>query len=178
MVLTALLDGQICEDFALSQLDKRLLKDLVPLALDDSILRMSLLALAARHLVNTRQESNRVRLVISSEDTKAEREALGFKHHAIMALSDALRDPAERGRDTTIASVVVLILLDLLESGSSGWHHHLEGAKGLLSLSQSRTGITPTVYQEPPRLEQDLRSFLMERIYLSVASDLFPSPPG
>lgn len=161
-------DEQICEDFVLSQKGALLLKDLVPLALRDSVLRNSLLALASRHLSNAWQLSHYTRTTMSSEITKSNRHALTLKHCAIRALSGALRDPVELEKDTTIASVYILILLDLLESGSSGWQEHLEGARALSEPMQLQTEIPPALVSDPPRGSQDLCRFLLQNLYLCV----------
>lgn len=58
--------------------------------------------------------------------------ALRFKHRALRALSKSLRDPAERADDRVPAGILMLILLDSLESGGGAWRSHLEGAKSLL----------------------------------------------
>lgn len=99
------------------------------------------------------------------------RDALVLKHRAIKALSGALRDPVELGRDTTIASVYIFILLDLLESGSSGWQEHLEGAKALSGPIQGQMKITPAVDTKSHRRNQNLRSFLFQKFYLYVHVD-------
>lgn len=105
---------------------------------------------------------------MSSEITKANRDALTLKHCAIRALSNALRDPVELERDTTIASVYVLILLDLLDSGSLEWQEHLEGARALSEPVQLQREVPPALVSDPPRRSQDLRSFLSKSIYLCV----------
>lgn len=58
--------------------------------------------------------------------------ALRFKHRVLRRLSDALQDPAERADDRTPAAILLLIMLDSLESGGGAWRSHLEGAKSLL----------------------------------------------
>lgn len=61
--------------------------------------------------------------------------ALRFKHRALRSLSNSLHNPAERADDRIPAGILMLILLDSLESGGGAWRSHLEGAK---SLFQSR----------------------------------------
>lgn len=146
-------------------MDKHQLKSLVPLALGDQVLRSSLLALASRHLANTRLPFHHDG---TSNNAKPNRDALVFKHHAIKALSEALGNQAEAGKETTIASAFVFILLGLLESGSSGWDHHLKGTKGLFRLVPPNMGTTYAVDQKTPRRKQNLRSFLFRIIYLYV----------
>lgn len=108
---------------------------------------------------------------MSLEISKTNRDALSLKHRAIKALCGALRGPVELERDATIASVYILILLDLLESGSSGWQEHLEGARALSEPIQPQTEITPALVSDSPRGSHDLRSFLLQKLYLCVHTD-------
>lgn len=57
---------------------------------------------------------------------------LSFKQHALSQLSLDIRNPARQNDDKTVAAILVLALLDAVESGSGAWKYHLEGAKNLL----------------------------------------------
>ncbi|KAK2766789.1 hypothetical protein FQN54_006103 [Arachnomyces sp. PD_36] len=57
---------------------------------------------------------------------------LRFKHRALHRLSESLNDPIKRADDRTPAAILLLIMLDSLESGGGAWRSHLEGAKTLL----------------------------------------------
>ncbi|PGH26823.1 hypothetical protein AJ80_01402 [Polytolypa hystricis UAMH7299] len=57
---------------------------------------------------------------------------LMFKQRALYLLERSLSDPEQRGEETTIASALLLIILDLVESGRDGWKVHVEGAKRLI----------------------------------------------
>ncbi|KAL1885019.1 hypothetical protein Plec18167_001676 [Paecilomyces lecythidis] len=61
---------------------------------------------------------------------------LRFKHRALRQLSLDLLDPVMRNDDRTVAGILVLVLLDAMESGSGAWKFHLEGAKNLLRSRQ------------------------------------------
>ena len=164
-----LLDQQICADFVASETETHLLKGLALLALNDLVLRNSLLALASRHIANKYHKSDGLGPSRLADDT--DRVALLFKHRAIKELSSALRDPIALEKDTTVASVYIFILLDLLESGSSGWQEHLDGARALSRPIHPQKVITPVVVPQPPPQGQDIRIFLSQKLYLYVHVD-------
>lgn len=147
-----------------------MLKDLVPFSLNDSALQMSLIALAARHLANRGQSFHQVDAIAPQDSTEANRQALVFKQQAMQALIKTLSDPVELSNDRTRASIFLFILLDLMESGSSGWDSHLEGAKRLLYLNQPMSKATDRAPAEQKRrgMSQDLQAFLMRQLYLYV----------
>ncbi|KAJ5773975.1 hypothetical protein N7457_008871 [Penicillium paradoxum] len=57
---------------------------------------------------------------------------LEFKQRALRQLSIDLQTPAMQKDGRTLAAVVLLAFLDLIESGSGAWSYHIEGAKKLL----------------------------------------------
>lgn len=61
-----------------------------------------------------------------------------------------------------MASIFLLIFLDLLESGSDRWNVHLEGAKSLISLNN------PLGINDPGQTVQEIRNFIATQIYLYV----------
>ncbi|OXV08372.1 hypothetical protein Egran_03864 [Elaphomyces granulatus] len=65
-------------------------------------------------------------------DSKSYEHFLALKQRALRHLSIDLLDPIQRNDDRTVAAILVLILLDAMESGSGAWKFHLEGAKNLL----------------------------------------------
>jgi hypothetical protein len=97
----------------------------------------------------------------------AQQDALVFKHQAIRALSQIVGDPESCRTDSTIASIFLLIFLDLVESGNDRWNAHLEGAKTLLALNKSLSQVN-----DPGRTVQEIRSFITKQIYLYVHSTL------
>lgn len=89
-----------------------------------------------------------------------DRNALLFKHRAIQALSRALGDPALRRQGATVASAFLLIFLDLLESGSSGWNLHVQGVQRLM------TQIHPGAQQDLGESLGGVGDFITAQIYL------------
>lgn len=61
---------------------------------------------------------------------------LGLKQRALRQLSQDIRDPVKRNDDKTAAAIMVLALMDAIESGDEAWKYHLEGAKNLLNSRQ------------------------------------------
>lgn len=65
---------------------------------------------------------------------------LGLKQRTLRQLSLDLRDPIKRNDDKTAAAIMVLALMDAIESGEEAWKYHLEGAKKLLNNRQQGPG--------------------------------------
>lgn len=57
---------------------------------------------------------------------------LVLKHNSLRLLSADLGDPNSSRRSETLATVLFLALLELMESGAGFWSVHIEGAKRLL----------------------------------------------
>jgi hypothetical protein len=170
-VLTTYLDNKrLCSNFVVYDSDENPLRNLITLALNDSILQKAVLALAARHLANTGQSFRQVKAPMSSEVTKFNRDALLFKHQVIHGLSMVLVDSNEPQKVTRVASIFLLILLDLLESGSTEWQVHLNGAKILIASSFDRSPLTVAagaVRGSSPML-QEIQDFVTQQINLRV----------
>jgi hypothetical protein len=171
-MLTARPDNKrICSNFVVYDSSKNPLRNLIPIALEDSILRNAVLALAARHLVNQGKSFHRVQVPVSSEAAKFNHDALFFKHRVIEGLSNTLCD--SHCSENNVASIFLLILLDLLESGGDEWQVHLKGAKGLItgSLHQSPLETATEVSQkEPTQMIQGIRDFVIQQIIMWVYS--------
>ncbi|PGH03703.1 hypothetical protein AJ79_07285 [Helicocarpus griseus UAMH5409] len=76
---------------------------------------------------------------------------LMFKHRALHHLKRSLSDPKTRRDEVTIATVLLLIILDMVESGRGAWKLHVEGAKKLLetrlgSPSEDTTELSALTY--------------------------------
>lgn len=71
---------------------------------------------------------------------------LSFMQHsrALLAINKALRDPSERGRDSTLATVLLLSLFEKItaakEVGLLAWRTHIEGAVQLVQ-SRDQQGV-------------------------------------
>lgn len=134
----------------------------------DPVLMKALLALAARHHVNTGHSFHQTELPASSslQLANANQDALSFKHQAMEALSQSLRDTQLSKKDTTVASIFLLIFLDLLESGSDGWNFHLQGAKNLIASTFSHPDSETSTNQGNGQTIEEIRGFIIKQIYL------------
>jgi hypothetical protein len=169
-ILTAHSDNKrICSNFVVYDSSKNPLRNLIPVALEDSILRNAVLALAARHLANQSQSFHQVKVPMSTEVTKFNHDALLFKHQAIYQLSNSLRDSKQCYKDSNVASIFLLILLDLLESGGDEWHFHLKGAKSLITSSVHQLPLevnSGAAKRQPTQIVQEIRNFVVQQIML------------
>ncbi|OJK05037.1 hypothetical protein ASPACDRAFT_110164 [Aspergillus aculeatus ATCC 16872] len=140
-------------------------RDLTPLVGDSSLLAHVLSALGALHyaiLANEdfspgpwSVENAAAGTLLSSEDvekavigslsrrpaSKVYEHFLGFKQRALQRLSQDIQDPVMRHDNRTLAAIMLLALMDAIESGDGAWKYHLEGAKKLLKGRQE--GIHP-----------------------------------
>ncbi|KAL2854947.1 fungal-specific transcription factor domain-containing protein [Aspergillus pseudoustus] len=57
---------------------------------------------------------------------------LGMKQRALHQLSQDISDPSLQNDNRTLAAILVLALMDAIESGHGAWKFHIEGAKKLL----------------------------------------------
>ncbi|KAL2839110.1 fungal-specific transcription factor domain-containing protein [Aspergillus pseudoustus] len=152
-------NDRICQLFIVYDSQNNPFRNLIPLALSDNVLLDALLGLAARHRANFDHPF----LINGTQETLASaephHEALRFKHRAIQGLTKALQG-REAYRDTTVATVFLLVFLDLLESGCDQWNYHLEGAKSLMAIIPS---------EDPGRTVQRIRQFITKQIHLIEA---------
>jgi hypothetical protein len=132
----------------------------------DPVLMKAILAMAARHHANTGQSFHQLDNPTLPSLVNANRDALLFKHQAMEALSLSLRDKSLSNQDTTVASIFLLIFLDLLESGSDGWNFHLEGAKNLIASTYKHSEDQAVVNDGPGETVQEIRGFIQKQIYL------------
>jgi hypothetical protein len=169
-ILTAQSDNKrICCDFVVYDSSKNPLRNLISVALEDSVLRNAIMALAARHLANQGQSFHQAKITMSSEATKFNHDALSFKHKVIDRLSNAFGSSKQCYKESIVASIFLLILLDLLESGSDEWQFHLKGAKSLITSSFHQSALekaTGAAQQQPTQMIQEMRDFVAQQIML------------
>ncbi|KAL4878696.1 fungal-specific transcription factor domain-containing protein [Aspergillus karnatakaensis] len=132
-------------------------QDLIPLVNDSPVIAHSLAAMGALHYVILANGEFSpmpwagARLSISDPTTppeavgpadlgalsrrscpRAYEHFLGLKQRALHQLSRDVSDPSLRSDNRTLAAIMVLALMDAIESGHGAWKFHLEGAKKLL----------------------------------------------
>ncbi|KAJ5096846.1 hypothetical protein N7456_007567 [Penicillium angulare] len=157
---------RICKLFIVYDSDKNPFRSLIPMGIQNPVLLKALLALAARHHVNTGQSFENPELSTAPGFINAHRDALSLKHQAMEALSQSLRGSQSCNQDTTVASIFLLIFLDLIESGSDGWNFHLEGAKKLIASTYPQFENQAGINQGPGETLQEIRGFITRQIYL------------
>ncbi|KAJ4104059.1 hypothetical protein NW760_010735 [Fusarium oxysporum] len=64
-----------------------------------------------------------------------------FKQKALAYLADAISEPLEEAKTYILATITLLMLLELYEGGAGPWRVHLEGAKQLLDAETADDGI-------------------------------------
>ncbi|KAL4897242.1 putative C6 finger domain protein Acr-2 [Aspergillus ambiguus] len=67
---------------------------------------------------------------------------LAFKHRALHQLSRDVGDSVMRNDTRTLAAIMVLALMDAIESGDGAWKYHLEGAKKILKIRERENNPT------------------------------------
>ncbi|PWY93406.1 hypothetical protein BO94DRAFT_614476 [Aspergillus sclerotioniger CBS 115572] len=156
-------NDRICKLFIVYDSEKNPFRALISLSLLDRTLLKSVLALAARHRVNRDCSFHDLTIQPPPGPANAQLDALRFKYQAIQGISKDLGDSTSGKKDTTVASIFLLIFLDLLESGSDRWNVHLEGAKRLMdfNLPEPRAGSR----HDPGQTVQEIRNFLASQIY-------------
>ncbi|KAL4747415.1 hypothetical protein BDW72DRAFT_206503 [Aspergillus terricola var. indicus] len=149
-------NDRICQLFIVYDSENNPFRRLISLALCDSVLLDAMLALAARHRANFEQPFYANRVDVSTVSADTDREALRFKYRAIQGLSRSV-STQHSYQVATVATVFLLVFLDLLESGCDRWNYHLEGAKTLMTLTPS---------SDPGRTIERIRKFIVKQIHL------------
>ncbi|PKY09405.1 C6 transcription factor (Acr-2) [Aspergillus campestris IBT 28561] len=150
-------NDRICKVFIVYDSEKNPFRSLISLAMGDSVLLQTILALAARHRANTGRSFSEHHASALPESADAHQAALRFKHRSIQGLANALSDPKACQRDTTVATTFLLVFLDLLESGCDRWNYHLDGAKTMMAMMKP---------DDPGSTIQGIRQFLATQIHL------------
>jgi len=117
-------------------------RDLMALIRSSPLILKTILAVSARDFTNFNTQSSACSDWESlSLDTgnalqsPSGYHALTFKQSALTQLQHDLKHASELNRDSMIASISLLVFVELLESGKDAWKVHLEGVKQLLQLN-------------------------------------------
>ncbi|KAJ5368784.1 uncharacterized protein N7496_008544 [Penicillium cataractarum] len=159
---------RICKLYILFDSDSNPFRNLLSFSLEDLALQKSIVAIAARHFANTGRSFDTTDAVVPSRFVHANMDALLFKKQTIEALSSSLSDVGSRRTEVTMATILLLIFLDILESGIDGWDSHLQGARGLLTLNQSLVKCTPKSDKKIDTGDtvRETRKFITEQLLL------------
>lgn len=132
-------------------------------------MQKSIVALAARHFANTGYSFDRIEANSSHQYEKAELSALQFKKQSIDALSRSLSYTQSCNKDATLASILLLIFLDLLESGIDGWSLHIQGAKVIHQLLAD-LGSNRDTRIDRGETATEIRHFITRQLFLYASS--------
>lgn len=89
--------------------------------------------------------------------------ALLFKHQAIEELSFSLQNPHQSDVNITLASIFLLIILDLYESGNDSWETHLEAAKTFIA---SNRALLDTKRANSDKMVTGVMEYIIIQIYM------------
>jgi hypothetical protein len=149
--------------------DNNPFRSLLPYALNDSPLLKAISALSARHIANASQSFDQAGEAATPQSRNAELEALRSKSQAIASLKAQLDNPEPCKLDMTLATILLLIFVELLESGLDGWNFHLKGARGLGDFSQSLIQpVSPGHTRSSGEMAQDVRMFIARQYSMYV----------
>ncbi|KAJ5967656.1 hypothetical protein N7501_003904 [Penicillium viridicatum] len=159
---------RITKLFILYDSESNPFRSLLTYAMDNSTLRKCIIAVAARHFANTGQSFEQTDDALSPRFVNANLDALHFKKQTINSLLLSLCNPKPSQNDAIMSTILLLIFLDLLESGIEGWKYHLHGAKGLVNLSCSLLEPTPSEYvnSNPGDTVHETRRFVARQLSL------------
>ncbi|KAM3440719.1 hypothetical protein NHJ13734_003176 [Beauveria thailandica] len=125
----------------------------------------SIISLAARHYANTGLFFDATGAHRSPRFSKAQLDALRFKGQVIKALSEFMSRPSSRNKDATMATILLLIFIDIVDSGIDGWSFHIRGFKALYqSIAQSNSHGNDEMDRGEAALE--LRIFIVRQLSL------------
>jgi hypothetical protein len=127
-------DRKVCKDLVLLDLPKQNpFRDLLPVSGDHPVLQHIIIANSALHLANTTKEGPWTRDARRGPSLEAYKDALVAKHRALRLLSEALPSSDSINSDVILASIMLFIKFELLDSGRNGWRFHTEGARQLMA---------------------------------------------
>lgn len=146
--------------------------------MDNPMLRKCIIAVAARHFANTGQSFDQIGHALCPRFVNANLDALHFKKQTIKKLSFSLSLPrlGTSQKDEILATILLLIFLNLLESGMEEWKYHSHGAEGFANISRSllAAGVSEHVNSDTRETADETRRFIAQQFLLYVsASPLF-----
>ncbi|KAM3500138.1 hypothetical protein MY11210_009544 [Beauveria gryllotalpidicola] len=156
---------RVCKLYILYDSDSNPFRTLLAYASEDATLQTSIISLAARHYANTGLFFDAADAHRSPRFAKAQLDALRCKGQAIKALSESMSRPSTRNKDATMATILLLIFLDILESGMDGWSFHIRGVK-LLYQSTAQSSSHGNDEMDRGEAALELRSFIFRQLSL------------
>ena len=126
-------DIQVCKDLVLRDMPKQNpFRDLLPLSGHHAVLQHIIIANSALHLANATKSDALTRDTRWESSSEAYKDALVAKNKALRLLSEALANRDSASLDFVLASIMLFIKFELLDSGTNEWRFHTEGARQLM----------------------------------------------
>jgi hypothetical protein len=166
MLIQDLDNDRICNLLFVTDNEHNPFRSLVLVGLKEPVLQKAIVALAARHLANTYQTFRQVEKPRLPVYIKANCAALIFKQQAIEGLLRGLSADGQPKKDVYLASVLLLIVLDLHESGNGSWALHLKGAKSIVDPDRLLANSRDADRQGLAGAVEGIRDYLTKQIYL------------
>lgn len=139
--------------------------------MNNSTLQYSIIAVASRHFANSAISFDHPTDSISHQSIGANLDALRFKKKIFEGLRLDLSCTDLSDHVATMATILLLIFLDLLESGIDGWKCHVQGARQLVNLSHSliATGaVLESRHDDATGMVAETKQFLFHQFSLYV----------
>ena len=142
----------VCRDLVLYDTPRHnLFRELVPLTYNHPVLLQTIIANSALHMSNTHQKSillsgsttpltgsgssrgqSRDSTASASSYFEAYHDALAAKQRALQLLQGGLARIASANVDVTLAVMLLLINLELIDTGRDNWRYHIRGTRTLI----------------------------------------------
>lgn len=182
--VSAKVSSDVCKDFVLYDIAKENpFRELIPLCHYHPILLQIIVANSALHMSNARQKTLATEMKIKPDchqaglsgsthsslytfqPTRSYNDALLAKQRALVFLKCALADISVTEFDVTVATVLLFVEFELIDSGRDEWRHHIIGARTIIEVLCESAQITQT-FMSP------LRSCLISNclVYVDIPS--------
>ena len=127
-------DRHVCKDLVLRDLPKQSpFRDLLPLSGDHAVLQYIIVANAALRFANAMEKGPLTRNSRQGSSLVAYKDALIAKQRALRLLSEALTSSDSINSSVVLASIMLFIKFELLDSRTNEWRFHTDGARQLMA---------------------------------------------
>lgn len=137
-------DRKVCQDLVLHDLpSSNPFRDLIVMSGNHPVLQHIIIANSALHLANATLQGS-LRRTRPSRSLEIYNTALSAKHGALLYLSEALTHRHSMNSDVILASIMLFIMFELLDSGTNDWRFHIDGARQLMIYLQQNGRLEPS----------------------------------
>ncbi|KAK5047052.1 hypothetical protein LTR84_006994 [Exophiala bonariae] len=129
-------DSHVCKDLVLEDLPHRnSFRNLLDISRHQPMLREIMIAISALHLANLTNTKHLVGVQYFSQSRSIGspyKDALVAKSRALCLLADGLAKMSTSNGDVLLATIMLFIMFEMLDSGTKEWRFHTEGARQLM----------------------------------------------